>query len=223
MKRCSHSQVVFQFNEFKIRITYFPEVYPPSDDSFLLIDSLHHLFEEIYPVERRKELSVIELGTGTGIAGIFLLRTGVNHLLMTDISGKALKCARLNLKQNGVDANLICTSLFNGIKTKFDLVVFNPPYLPEEEREPDDLFTKALRGGREGYEIIQQFLNQLPFFLKKGGKAVIVLSSFNPVERLKKESRFSWRLLGKKHFFFERIYCYLLSERDSWSNSTQKH
>jgi len=189
-----------------------PEVYRPSDDSFLLVKGLKTLLDELWPGrEMRKELSVLEIGTGTGVVGISLLKMGIKDLVMTDISPRALSCSRENLRRNRVRAKLVRCSLFDGLRHRFDLVVFNPPYLPREKKEPDDLLTTALCGGLHGHETIQSFLTGLPRYLADEGRAVLIVSSLNPGEELQKDSDFRWRLLGQERFFFERIYCYALA------------
>ena len=201
---------VLEWGDPPLSIGCEPLVYQPSNDSFLLIKGLEQLLEERWTREERKLLSVMELGTGTGIVGIWLLKAGVEELTMSDVSPRALDCARANLERNQVSAKLVKASLFQGVDTDFDLVVFNPPYLPKEEKEPDDFLTTALSGGEKGHETLEAFLKELPGRLKDDGVAVIIISSINPVERLRKESPFSWRLLGKENFFFEQLYCYAL-------------
>ena len=212
--RSNEDLSVLEFREPAMSIACAPEVYRPSDDSFLLIKGLRALLDECWPeYEQRNKLSVLEAGTGTGVVGIALLKMGICNLLMTDISPKAVRCSKDNLRRNHLDAELIRSSLFQGLNTKFELIVFNPPYLPQEEKEPDDLLTKALCGGRQGHETMQSFLEELPLYLKNDGKAVVILSSLIPIEELKKGSDFAWRLLGRESFFFERVYCYSLSKK----------
>ena len=204
---------VLEFEEPAMSIACAPGVYRPSDDSALLIRSLKTLLAECWPEhEKRKSLAVLEIGTGTGAVGIALLKMRIDHLVMTDISPKAIRCARGNLRRNQLSAELIHSSLFQGLDTEFNLIVFNPPYLPQEEKEPDDLLTKALCGGRQGHETMQRFLERLPLYLKDDGKAVIILSSLTPLKELQEGADIEWRLVGRESFFFERIYCYSLSK-----------
>ena len=48
------------------------------------------------------------------------------------------------------------SDLFSNIKGKFNTIIFNPPYLPEDEFKD-----KSLDGGKKGYEIIEKFLNKV--------------------------------------------------------------
>ncbi|MFH1053229.1 MAG: hypothetical protein V1740_02315, partial [Candidatus Woesearchaeota archaeon] len=67
--------------------------------------------------------------------------------------------------------NAIRSNLFSNINktNRFDLIIFNPPYLPEDKREPKDsrLNTTA---GKKGYEIVIKFLQKARKYLRKDGK-----------------------------------------------------
>ncbi len=199
------------FHDPEVLIHCDPQVYRPAEDSFLLLHSARQLLEEGWPGRGSRatgELSVLELGTGTGMVGISLLRLGVEKLVLTDVNPHALACARKNLEENKRCAELLNCSLFCGIKSDFDLILFNPPYLPEEPKEPKDHLTRALSGGPQGAEIAREFLKRLPAHLREGGAALLILSSLNPVEELLASWKGETRLMGQESFFFEKLFCY---------------
>ena len=78
--------------------------------------------------------SVLDLGTGTGAILISLMaaRRGVRGM-GTDISEAALKVARFNARQVGVDARFRPADWFAGVEGQFDLIVSNPPYIALSE------------------------------------------------------------------------------------------
>ena len=142
-------------------------IYPPGKDSFLLQKHIKDYAKGW----------VLDLGTGSGIlareAKIY-----TDDVLAADINKKAL--------QKITDIKTIHTDLFSSIKQKFDLIMFNPPYLPEDVRE-DKEGKVALCGGKEGYEIILKFLEQAIKHLNKDGKILLVFSSLTNKEKVEEK------------------------------------
>jgi len=95
------------------------EVYPPAEDTYLLLNVL------------KPRGRVLEIGTGSGILAIAFAKKG-HEVVATDINPKALQAARQNAKSNGVGGkvDVIRADLLRGIRGPFDTVIFNPPYLP---------------------------------------------------------------------------------------------
>ena len=152
------------------------DVYEPAEDTFLLADNL-----DVYLGER-----VLEIGTGCGLLAILAAKAGA-RVVVTDINQAALECARVNAHTHGV-ANCIdfrLGNLFEPVaKERFDLVIFNPPYLPIEPKEafgtPLDL---AWEAGPDGRAVIDRFLNELSEYLAPNGHALFVQSSLADVEK----------------------------------------
>ena len=69
--------------------------------------------------------------------------------------------------------------MFENIKGKYNLIIFNPPYLPEESKEPIDS-KMATTGGKKGEEIILKFLEQAKNHLENNGKIFLLASSLTP-------------------------------------------
>ncbi len=151
-------------------------VYEPAEDTFLLADNL----------DAREGERVLELGTGCGLLAILAAEAGA-HVVATDINPAALKCAHANAVVHGV-ANRIefrLGSLFEPVaKERFDLVIFNPPYLPVT---PEDalgtLLDLAWEAGPNGRAAINPFLAELPNHLTSCGRALFVQSSLSNLEK----------------------------------------
>jgi len=95
---------------------------------------------------------------------------------------------------------------------KFDLIIFNPPYLPQELKERDI----ALEGGKKGYEVLERFLNKVGDYLKPEGRAVILFSSFTNRQRINDcihKNDLKYIELEKKHIFFEDLYVYYITKK----------
>ncbi|MCR8487527.1 MAG: class I SAM-dependent methyltransferase, partial [Crenarchaeota archaeon] len=99
-------------------------VYEPSDDTELLAKAV---IRNIKPFSK-----ALEIGTGSGAIAILLAKLGCD-VTATDINPKAIEVAKENATQNNVKIRFIVGDLFAGLNEKFDTIVFNPPYLPEDD------------------------------------------------------------------------------------------
>lgn len=173
-----------------------PEIYQPSEDSYFLSDVIKKEIPKL--LNKNKNLSVLEIGCGSGIQLLTLKELGVKYLSGLDINQTAVKhCKNLGF-------NCILSDLFSNIKDKFDLIVFNPPYLPENKYDKE----KDTTGGKKGSEIINEFLKQAKPHLNKNGKIILLTSSLT---KGIKWLDYNKKLLGKKKLFFEKIYVFELS------------
>lgn len=180
-----------------IRLLVLSNVYLPSDDSFLLSKN----------VKVKRKASVLDFGTGSGIQGINAAMQGAEKVVSTDINENSLQNAEKNAKALGFGKKFEFRkgSLFDCLKKgeKFDVIVFNPPYVISEERKYADL-----DGGVKGREVLDRFLNGFAVHLKKEGKCFFLQSSLNgekkTVEILEKLG-FEARVVARKRLFFEEL------------------
>jgi release factor glutamine methyltransferase len=146
------------------------QVYQPEADTFLL---LHAARDEVRAGDR-----VLEIGTGSGTvaAGI----TGPLTLVATDINPHAVSCAA------GKGVTVVRTDLFSGIRGTFDLILFNPPYLPTQPHERiDDWLEYALDGGEDGRAVIRRFSEGVGRVLSSGGRILLLISSLTGIDAVK--------------------------------------
>ncbi|MDE1762185.1 MAG: methyltransferase [Candidatus Micrarchaeota archaeon] len=192
-----------------LRIRTDKRVYEPRDDTFLaamVIESVLHKM-------KKEGIAVLDMGTGTGLLGITAAKyANVASVTFADINRKALDMAKGNYKLNralvGAKAKFLLTDLFEKVKGRFDLVIFNAPYLPGEDDGRRVALSETWNGGREGIETCIRFVEGLDAHLNGGGRAILVVSSFANLPKLKKMIRaagFSSRSVAKKHIFFEDI------------------
>jgi release factor glutamine methyltransferase len=136
---------------------------------------------------------ILDMGTGSGILADEA-RKYSDNVMASDINPEA--------------KNAIISDLFSNIRGEFDLIIFNPPYLPAEEKDPDI----ALDGGKKGYEIIERFLKEAKNYLTKKGRILLLFSSRtgkNKInEILKKDYKF--KEIAKEKHFFEELYVYII-------------
>ncbi|MBC7108262.1 MAG: methyltransferase [Methanomassiliicoccales archaeon] len=176
----------------QIQIAECPGVYPPREDTFLLLESID--------VERDEE--VLEIGCGTGIISIHCAMAGA-IVTAVDIKEEAVQCTRSNAERNSVPVNVLRSDLFSAIRGRFDTIIFNPPYLPVNE-DTDESISWA--GGNDGVEILQRFLRSVPQFLKEAGRIFIVVSSLMNQDTLKELlAPFKVDFIARKKMFFEEL------------------
>jgi release factor glutamine methyltransferase len=121
---------------------------------------------------------VVDVGTGSGCLAVTLaLELSGVDVLATDISEPALAVAQRNATRLGAAGTVrfVCTSLLEGVAPGIDLIVSNPPYVPEAYRSGlssevrDYEPAEAVFGGRDGFELIRALLEQSAARLARGG------------------------------------------------------
>ena len=152
-----------------------PGVLVPRPDSEILIVSAIEHFEGTAGPAR-----ILDLGTGPGTLLLAALdvcpdSTGVG----IDVSRQTMSYAAANARRLGFEARVKFRqgNWAEGIKEKFDLILCNPPYVPEgaklgagvREFEPDE----ALFAGREGLDSYWILGPQLPRHLADNGLAAV--------------------------------------------------
>ncbi|MDP2749516.1 MAG: methyltransferase [Nanoarchaeota archaeon] len=98
-------------------------------------------------------------------------------------------------------------------KMQFDTILFNPPYLPQENNNRDI----SIEGGKKGYEIIQKFLERLAEFLKDEGICLLVFSSHTKrdvVDNIITQQLFEFEQIAIEKMFFEELYVYKIKKTD---------
>ena len=169
-----------------------PEVYPPSEDSILLTESLDIRIGE----------KILEIGTGSGIVSIQCALNGAD-VVCGDINPRAVALARRNAAANGVDIDVRETDVYSNIEGRFDTIVFNLPYLPVED---EGELAKAWSGGPDGLGPLPRLLEGAPEHLLPDGRVVVVVSSLMDRAGLDKTLEgYEVKVLGELPLFFERL------------------
>lgn len=184
------------------------EVYQPAEDTYLL---LRAALAEARPADR-----VLEIGCGSGfISQELALRA--KRLLATDINPHAVRAAWAR----GVE--VIRADLLRGIKGKFDLILFNAPYLPTQPQERTGQWIDyALDGGENGRQTVDRFIEDLAEHLRPGGSALLLISSLTglaEVQRTAEAAGLAAEVVAEEGCFFERLYVLRLGTIYSSSGS----
>jgi len=170
------------------------KMYLPREDSYFLSKVLTE-----YLSGKDKDIKILDMGSGSGIQAETCRKLGFESITAADIDEEAIKTLR-EKKFKAVKSNL-----FSKIKKKFDLIIFNPPYLPENRYDKE----KDTTGGNKGWETIARFLEQARDHLIKKGKILLLYSSLSKPRVIAKKARrlgYEIKILAKKRIFFEEMY-----------------
>jgi release factor glutamine methyltransferase len=146
-----------------LQLVVLPDVFNPKllRSGEFLVQQLHHL-----PSGSR----VLDLGSGSGAAGIAAARKGCS-VTAVDINPAAVRCTKINALLNNVQVDAREGDLFHPVHgERFDLVLFNPPYYRGVPTNPLD---NAWRSP----DLIERFSAGLADHLTENGRALLVLSS----------------------------------------------
>lgn len=176
------------------------EIYQPAEDTLLLLKAALD--------EATSKDAAIEIGCGRALISREIAPR-VKSILSTDINPHAVSLA----KEFGLEA--VRADLFRGITAKFDLVIFNPPYLPTIDMEniEEDIIEGwlnfALDGGTTGREIINRFIGDLESHLSPKGRALLLISSLTGLDEVMvkaKSEGLEVEVVASDRYFFERLY-----------------
>ncbi|GMB09444.1 peptide chain release factor N(5)-glutamine methyltransferase [Thermolongibacillus altinsuensis] len=126
-----------------------------------------------------KDIEVVDVGTGSGAIAVTLaLENRSLRVSAIDIASSSLEVAKQNARQLGAHVEFIEGDLLQPLikaGRKVDVVVSNPPYIPEidiaslspvvKEHEP----LRALVGGKDGLHFYRRFMEELPKVLRSRG------------------------------------------------------
>ena len=175
-------------------------VYIPSDDTFLLAENL----------EIKEGMSVLEIGTGSGLVSMYASLL-TDDVTATDINYNALELAEKNFKLNNIDTvKLEFGDMFEPVKDKkFDIILFNTPYLPTDSDDViDDDLNYAFDGGLNGRKVIDRFINEVSNHLNDKGIVQMIQSSLSDNDRtldMFDRNGFVAEIAESEKFFFEEI------------------
>ena len=188
---------------YGFKLTIPGSVYKPAEDTFLLAENMHLNGGE----------EVLEIGCGCGVLSLLAARKA-RRVVAVDLNSEAVKAAKANALANSLESKVEVRlgNLFEPLKPgkeKFDLIIFNPPYLPGNLKD-SSIAEKAWIGGRGGREILDRFLNDAGKWLKPKGRIIFVQSSITGIKktiRILKAQGFRAKILAEKKLFFETLYC----------------
>ena len=181
----------------EIEISVDPGVYEPAEDSMLMIEAL----------DVGEGDAVLEIGCGSGIIALTCAKAGAK-VTAADVSAEAIECTRKNAERNGLRIRSIRSDLLGSVEGEYDIIMFNPPYLPKDE--VDD---RSWTGGPTGLEITFAFLRECRGHLSQGGKIYTIVSSLAGAKRFEataEEMGYDHEVVLRRNSFFEELSVYRL-------------
>jgi HemK-related putative methylase len=152
---------------------------------------------------------VLDMGTGSGVCAVFAARFA-RRVVAVDINSAAVRCAALNALLNHCETRIELRhgDLFAPVANeRFDLVLFNPPFLCGTPRDDRD---RAWRST----DVAERFAAELRAHLKPGGCALVLLSTFGKAPVFLEEFRrqgFATSLFAERRFLNERLAIFRLA------------
>jgi len=131
------------------------------------------------------EGDVLDIGCGYGPIGIIASKITSNNVTMCDVNKRALHLARMNAKENGVEANILESNCYENIDGIFDTIITNPPI-------------------RAGKKILYEILFDAEKHLTRNGKLFLVIHKDQGAKSLIKdlEKTYNVEVLEKNKGFF---------------------
>jgi release factor glutamine methyltransferase len=159
-----------------VRLFTLPGVFRPRPDSWMLARALRA--ERLAAGAR-----VLDVCTGSGLLAVTAALEGAQTTAV-DISRRAVLCAALNARLNGVRVRALHGDLLAPVHgERFDAIVSNPPYLPaEDDVLPTHGPARAWDAGRDGRAVIDRLCAEAPACLDAGGVLLLVHSSLCDTE-----------------------------------------
>ncbi|KAH8120652.1 S-adenosyl-L-methionine-dependent methyltransferase [Phellopilus nigrolimitatus] len=176
----------------------YKHVYEPAEDTFIFLDALEEEAEEL---RRTKPRLCLEIGSGSGCVSAFvgnILGSSNCLYLCTDINENASRCTGRTGRQNNVSLDPVIASLAEPLNHRlqhfggFDLILFNPPYVPTALEEADDAqgghdIQGSWAGGLLGMDITNKVLSNLKNLLSRTGLFYLVAVKENDVPSVRRK------------------------------------
>ena len=152
-----------------------PDVLIPRPETELLVEEALRVLKEEYGGEAAPR--VLDICTGSGAIGIAVKKLYPKAVVtLSDVSESALEMARTNADLNDCEVEIVSSDMFDALHGRvFDMILCNPPYIPETEIETLTEEVKgheprtALAGGADGLDFYRILAVEAPDHLTPNG------------------------------------------------------
>lgn len=185
-------------------------VVPPGVFNPRLLRTGAFLAESLTPALVPPGSRVLDLGTGSGIAGLVAARWAM-EVIAVDVNPDAVRAARANAVLNGLEGRIAVGEgdLFAPVEgERFDIVLFNPPYFRGEPRDRRDLAWRSP-------DLDARFTEALERHLAPSGCALLCLSTDSDLDFLERlpHAGFSLEVVSERDLLNEVLRLYRVSPR----------
>jgi len=172
-RRCTHEPLqyltgVAYFRHLEIIVG--PGVLVPRPESELLVESVLTHIEKLSGA-----VSVIDLGSGSGALALAIATEAPQtHVIAVEKSAEAIYWLRENVSFIDEKVRIVEADVATALEgVKCDVVIANPPYVPDSQSLPKDVAEHepaiALFGGADGMKVPRLFISAASRLLKSGG------------------------------------------------------
>ena len=141
----------------------------PRFETELLVEKSVEYIKKLF--SNFKEISVIDIGTGSGCIAISIAKLLDCDVSAVDVSDNAIEVALENARINNVNINFINSDIFNEVEGIYDVIISNPPYIRYDEEIMDIVKNNepniALYASDNGLYYYKEILSTCSKYLKK--------------------------------------------------------
>ncbi|CAG9323585.1 unnamed protein product [Blepharisma stoltei] len=161
------------------------KVYPPSQDTFILIDAI---LNDIEYIKALNPTIVLEIGVGSGaVISSLALNLDNAFFLGFDINIDAVKLTQRTFCENRIEmADVVGIDILKGLnlRNKVDVVICNPPYVTSTREEYLECqnnrdISSSCPGGENGREFIDELLRVVDGILSENGVLYLLYEEEN--------------------------------------------
>lgn len=151
----------------------------PRPETELLVENVVPHLKSLSEKEQGRQTSVIDLGSGSGAIAIAIASQVPSAcVIAVENDLEAVSWLRKNIEANDVDVRIVSEDVSSALMgVKADLVVANPPYVPDDQDLPFEVKNYephvALFGGKDGMDVPRQFIAAASRLLKDDGILVM--------------------------------------------------
>jgi release factor glutamine methyltransferase len=185
-RRCAHEPLqyltgVAYFRYLELQVG--PGVLVPRPESELVVDAVLKNIEG-----REGAVSVVDLGAGSGALTLAIATEAPQtHLIAVEKDPAAVDWLRKNVSRIDETVRILESDVEDALDgVKCDVVIANPPYIPDGQELPQDVAEHepavALFGGEDGMAIPRRFINAAARLLKSGGFLAIEHHENQPID-----------------------------------------
>ena len=157
------------FSKLLTRFIFNVDVYPHPHPNCQNWDLTTLVLKKTLNIFVKNNQKILEVGTGhLAILSTYIAKKKDVDVTAVDINPAFIENAIKNTEKNGVLVNLVQSDLFSNVDGLFDIVFFNPPYVPtgwalknNKELYTNSIFDLVWNGGSDGCHTIKPFLREV--------------------------------------------------------------